>query len=65
MDWIQDFNHFMLNRNNRITVYTYPVQFSCVNDVAESLLMLKRMIPTINFINYYIHNNHLKIIIPI
>ena len=34
---IRDFYQFMPNRNNRITVYTYPAQFSCVNDVAESL----------------------------
>lgn len=34
---IHDFYHFMPNRNNQIMVYTYSVQFFCVNDITKSL----------------------------
>lgn len=34
---IHDFYQFMPKRNNQIMVYAYPVQFSCVNDITESL----------------------------
>lgn len=34
---IRDFYQFMPNQNNQIMVYTYFVQFTCVNDIANSL----------------------------